>query len=131
MNDKTRREDFKKLVLPNVMKENSIHSELKLGDISRFIYLCCPLFLKFKKKKNYYHLKCIELTGFKFAFLSLSLTLFSIWVSSWFLSLYVAFKSFYQPTSDPHSFIIHIYVDRPPALLLQIILLHASQIKHH
>lgn len=81
MNDKTRREDFKKLVLPNVMKENSIHSELKLGDISRFIYLCCSLFLKFKKK-NYYHLKCIELTGFKFAFLSLSLALFSIWVSS-------------------------------------------------
>lgn len=129
MNDKTRREDFKKLVLPNVTKENSIHSELKLGDSSRFIYLCCPLFLKLKKKN--YHLKCIKLTGFKCAFLSLSLALFGIWVSSSFLSLYVAFKSFYQPTSYPHSFIIHIYVDRPPALLPQIILLHALQVKHH
>lgn len=57
MNDKTGREDFdKKLVLPNVMrKKNRIHSEMKLGNIPRFIYSCCPLFLKLKKKipKNY------------------------------------------------------------------------------
>lgn len=38
MNDKTRREDsVKKLVLPNVLEKNSIHSEMKLRDISRFM----------------------------------------------------------------------------------------------
>lgn len=57
MNDKIGREDFdKKLVLLNVMrKKNRIYSEMKLGNIFRFIYFCCFLFLKFKKKnsKNY------------------------------------------------------------------------------
>ena len=53
MNDKTRSDDFdKKLVLPDVIKENRINSEMKLGDSSRFIYLCHPLFLKLQKKKR-------------------------------------------------------------------------------
>lgn len=53
MNDKTRRDDFdKKLVLPNVMKKNRVHRKMKLGDITRLIYLCYPLFLKLKNKTS-------------------------------------------------------------------------------
>jgi len=54
MNDKTRREDFdKKVVLPNViMLKNKIHNEMKLENISRFIYTCHPLFLKLKQTNN-------------------------------------------------------------------------------
>lgn len=53
MNDKTRKDDFdKKLVLPNVMKKNRVHREMKLAGITRFIYLCCLLFLKLKSKTS-------------------------------------------------------------------------------
>ena len=53
MDDKNKREDFdKKVILTNVMmEENKIQSEMKLGNIPRFIY-SGALFLKFKKTKK-------------------------------------------------------------------------------
>lgn len=52
MSDKTRRDDFdKKLDLPNIMK-NRVHREMKLGDITRFMYFMLPPVPKTQKQKK-------------------------------------------------------------------------------